>query len=136
MNEVFVDTAGWANLFDEGHNAHAEATKIYRALHATERKFITTNYVLTELVALLTSPMRLPRSKIILILDKLKASPSVEIVHIDQALDAEGWALLRQRPDKQWSLVDCSSFVLMRQRSLTEALTTDHPLFRLVLPAC
>jgi predicted nucleic acid-binding protein len=34
--------------------------------------------------------------------------------------------LLADRPDKEWSLVDCTSFVLMERRGLTEALTTDH----------
>jgi len=31
----------------------------------------------------------------------------------------------RTRPDKDWSLTDCLSFVVMEQRHLTEALTTD-----------
>jgi len=30
------------------------------------------------------------------------------------------------RPDTEWSLVDCLSFVVMKQRRLTQALTTDH----------
>ncbi|HEX8230861.1 MAG TPA: hypothetical protein VF826_16315 [Chloroflexia bacterium] len=53
-------------------------------------------------------------------------SSVVEIVHIDKALDEQAWELLSKRPDKDWSLVDCSSFVVMRQRGIQEALTTDH----------
>jgi predicted nucleic acid-binding protein len=34
--------------------------------------------------------------------------------------------LLLARQDKTYSLCDAVSFVLMRQRHLTEALTTDH----------
>ncbi len=34
--------------------------------------------------------------------------------------------MLAERPDKEWSLVDCASFVLMRQREINEALTSDH----------
>jgi predicted nucleic acid-binding protein len=34
--------------------------------------------------------------------------------------------LYRGRPDKEWSLTDCISFVVMGERSLTEALTSDH----------
>jgi uncharacterized protein len=56
----------------------------------------------------------------------LKTSPYVEIIHIDASLDAEAWQLLSQRQDKDWSLVDCSSFAVMRQRRILEALTTDH----------
>jgi len=37
-----------------------------------------------------------------------------------------GVGLFRQRPDKEWSLTDCISFVVMRDASLTEALTGDH----------
>ena len=32
----------------------------------------------------------------------------------------------RGRPDKDWSLTDCLSFLVMERRGLTEALTTDH----------
>jgi len=48
------------------------------------------------------------------------------VVHIDPDLDAEAWALFRRYTDKQWSLVDCASFVVMRQRGITDALTTDR----------
>jgi len=41
-------------------------------------------------------------------------------------LDKQAWELLKNRPDKEWSLVDCSSFVLMQQRGMIEAFTTDH----------
>ena len=52
--------------------------------------------------------------------------PSVQIVPIDLSLEAAAWQLWKSRPDKEWSLVDCSSFIVMQQRGLTEALTTDH----------
>ena len=31
-----------------------------------------------------------------------------------------------RRPDKDWSLTDCLSFLLMEERGITEALTADH----------
>ncbi|HUY32314.1 MAG TPA: hypothetical protein VMV69_06000 [Pirellulales bacterium] len=51
---------------------------------------------------------------------------SVEVVTMDVTLDDAAWELWRTRLDKEWSLVDCVSFVVMQQRNLTEALTTDH----------
>jgi predicted nucleic acid-binding protein len=87
---------------------------------------VTTNYVLAELVALLTGPLRIPRPSVIAFVNGLKTSPYVEIVHVDMRLDDQAWQLLTQRQDKEWSLVDCSSFVIMHQRGMTEALTTDH----------
>jgi uncharacterized protein len=77
------------------------------------------------LVALLTSPLRIPRPAIIAFINSLKTSPHVEIIHVDTALDEQAWQLLSQRQDKEWSLVDCASFILMKQRGLLEAFTTD-----------
>ena len=37
-----------------------------------------------------------------------------------------GVALFAQRPDKEWSLTDCISFVVMREHGLSDALTADH----------
>jgi predicted nucleic acid-binding protein len=126
MSEIFVDTSGWGCLFDASQSFHALAASLYRTARTQNRKMVTTNYVLTELVALLTSPLRLPRPTIIELLEGLKVSPYVEIVHIDESMDQETWQLFRRRPDKQWSWVDCASFVVMQRRGIQEALTTDH----------
>ena len=54
------------------------------------------------------------------------SDPLVEIVHINQELDKKAWQMLANRLDKEWSLVDAASFVVMKERGLTEALTADH----------
>jgi uncharacterized protein len=114
------------DLIDPTQPQHVLTTKLYRTLRLQGRRAITTNYILAELVALLTTPLRVPRPAIIEFVDGLTASSFVEIVHIDPTLDEQAWRLLKSRPDKEWSLVDCASFVVMQQRGLTEALTTDH----------
>jgi predicted nucleic acid-binding protein len=89
------------------------------------RHVVTTNYVLSELVVLLTSPLRMPRSKVLRYIETIRAIRWVEIVHINPTLDEAAWELLAGRSDKEWSLVDCASFVVMKQRNLTDALTAD-----------
>lgn len=126
MAELFADTSGWGHLVAPTQPFHALAANIYRTARKQGRKIVTTNYILAELVALLTSPLRIPRPHVVTLINGLKNSPFVEVVHVDLALDADAWNLLRNRQDKEWSLVDCASFVLMQQRSITEALTTDH----------
>lgn len=125
MNNMFVDTSGWAELIDAGLPHHAKCVKLYHQLCREQRKLITSNYVMTELVALLASPLRFPRRQIITVVQNLKQAPHLEIIHIDKLLDSQSWQLFSQREDKHWSLVDCSSFVIMRQQGLWEALTTD-----------
>ena len=126
MPDIFADTAGWGHLVDPTQAYHELAVAVYRRARQEGRKLITTNYILTELVALLISPLRIPRSKIVAFLEGLKASPYVDIVHVDSTLDGQAWQLFTERQDKEWSLVDSASFVVMRQRSLLEAFTTDH----------
>ena len=124
--EVFADTSGWGNLVDPSQKHHVQAATLYRDIRRQGGKFITTNYVINELVALFTSPLRLPREKTIAFIDAMKMSAYVEIVHIDTNLDIEAWEMLKQFRDKDWSLVDCSSFVLMKRRGIAQAWTHDH----------
>ena len=54
------------------------------------------------------------------------ADSSVEVVAFEPELNGAAVELYRSRSDKDWSLTDCLSFVIMKQRRLHEALTTDH----------
>ena len=87
---------------------------------------MTTNYVLAELVALLTSPLKVSRPLLITILNAIRTAAWVTVVHVDSDMDREAWVLLESRSDQAWSLVDCASFIVMRHRGITEALTSDH----------
>jgi predicted nucleic acid-binding protein len=126
MSDLFADTAGWGNLIDATQPYHSLAASLYRAARQQGRQVVTTNYVIAELVTLMTSPLRIPRPKIVAFIESLKTSPYVQVVHVDVNLDEQAWQLLKSRQDKEWSLTDCASFVVMRQRGIREALTTDH----------
>jgi hypothetical protein len=126
MSDLFADTSGWGNLVDPTQPYHSLTATLYRAARQQGRKIVTTNYIVAELIALMNSPLNIPRPKTIAFIESLKISPYVEIIHIDANLDEETWQLLKSRPDKEWSLADCASFVVMRQRNIGEVLTTDH----------
>lgn len=125
MLEIFVDTSGWGNLVDKSQPYHQLMVQLYREAKQQQRRLITSNYVITEVVALLTSPLKINRPKIISFVNSLKQSPYVDIIHIDKDKDDEAWILLASREDKEWSLVDCSSFIIMKERGMLEALTND-----------
>jgi len=126
MPDLFADTSGWGHLIDQTQCYHSVAATIYRTARQQGRKVITTNYVIAELVTLLASPLHVPRSLTIAFIEGLKTSPYVEVVNVDPNLDDEAWQLLKSARDKEWSLADCASFVIMRHRSIFEALTSDH----------
>lgn len=56
----------------------------------------------------------------------IKSAPHVDIVFVDALMEEAAWTLLKARRDKEWSLVDCASFIVMEQWAITEALATDH----------
>jgi len=125
-NDLFIDTSGWAYYLDRLDPLHPKVVTIVQGAVLRRRHLATTNYILTELVALLSSRFHLPRKEVIKAMNALKSDAAVEIVHIDASMDNQAWQLLEARVDKEWSLVDASSFVLMKQFGITEALTTDH----------
>lgn len=126
MKRIFVDTSGWGDLVDVQQQFHPETKAIYETAKKQRTRLVTTNYVLAELIALLSSPLRTPRDKAIALLNSIRSSSLVDIVHVDEVLDLSAWKLLSERTDKNWSLVDCASFVIMKEQNIVEALTTDH----------
>ena len=126
MREVFADTAGWANFFIRTEPHHRRAVELMRQWRQQGRRIVTTNYILSELVALFTSPLRLPRHLLVRYIETIKNASYVEIIHVDKGLDTAAWTWLTERLDKEWTLVDCASFIVMKQREITEAFTTDY----------
>jgi len=53
-------------------------------------------------------------------------NPDIETVWVDESLHRKAMQLLANRQDKTYSLCDAVSFVLMRQRGISDALTTDR----------
>jgi uncharacterized protein len=126
MIERFVDTSGWAEWANQTLLSHTQAATLFEKVWNKRGRLIITGLVLLELTALLTRPLRMPKMQQIQLQDALRADPSVEIIPIDASLEAAAWQLWKSRPDKAWILVDCSSFIVVQQRGLTEALTTDY----------
>ncbi len=126
MTKIFADTAGWGHLLDSAQPYHTQATTFYRSARQQGRRLVTTNYVIAELAALLHSPLRIPRPMIVNLITHLKTSLWIDVLHVSSEMDDQAWRLFSQRLDKNWSLVDCSSFIIMRQHGIQEALTTDH----------
>ena len=121
MNCWFADAFFFLALLNEGDEAHGRA-----ALLIDQFDYLTTTaWVLTEVADGCAKPGH-RRATFTDFLTFLLAHERVTIVPPDQTLFDRGLALYRKRPDKEWSLTDCISFVVMRNRGLTEALTEDH----------
>jgi len=123
--DLFVDTAGWVPSLYAQDPLHDTVARIMEEAVRNGRRLISTNYVITEIVPLF-SRFRFSRSALVAAVNAIRANPHVLLLHVDEATDAEAWGLLEARLDKSWSLVDATSFVVMRRFGIGEALTTDH----------
>jgi uncharacterized protein len=118
---MLLDTSGLLCLHHKAEPSHNRA----RALYEHARVRVTHNYILAEFIALATI-RRLPRPAALSYMTDLRRNPDIETVWVDESLHSEAMALLLSRRDKRYSLCDAVSFIVMRRRSLSEALTTDH----------
>ena len=122
MKTVFADSFYFFALLNPRDAAHAKAVAFTQTYTG---RIVTTGWVLTELADGWARPVSW-RSVFTQLLADLRANANITIeACTDQLLD-EGISFYAQRPDKEWSLTDCISFVVMHRVRLTEALTGDH----------
>ena len=121
MSVAFADSFYFLALLNRRDRMHVRAQQI-----ASGRDFraLTTRAVLIEVAdALAGTRTRAIAADYLADLERLD---SVEIVPLSEELYARGFALYCDRPDKEWSLTDCISFVVMGDRGIREALTGDR----------
>ena len=66
------------------------------------------------------------RGQVIPFLRRVQSDARVSCVALDADLMREGMDFYAARPDKEWGLTDCISFVVMQRAGIEEAVTTDH----------
>ena len=122
MTVVFADAFLYLALSNPSDAAHGRATA---AVASFIGKLVTTQWVLTEVAdGLARSPRG--RNWFVNYHAQLVTDPNVRIVPFSDELFTARLDLYARRPDKQWSLTDCVSFVVMGRDGITEALTGDH----------
>ncbi len=118
---MLLDTAGLLCCFDRSDNRHQQAASLFRSA----RYRITHSYVFAEFIALCRS-RRLNAQLAIGFVETLMHDPLTQVIWVDSGLAEQALDLLKDRPDKTYSLCDAVSFVVMRLQGVQEALTTDR----------
>lgn len=117
---MLIDTSGWLCLYHKDELQHQEAKEFYDKTYLP----ITTNYVLDEFVPL-AQTRGFPRKQNLKFSQTILDSQEIEIVWVDEFLHRQAVNLLLEREDKYYSLCDAVSFIIMRERRISDALTTD-----------
>ena len=106
MTTVFADTAFYVALVNRRDALHAQATAF---LLQHSGRIVTSGFVLTE-VGNFDARAAL-RKPFLDLLDRVRSDPKTEIIPVGPELFDSGLAMFAARPDKDWSLTDCTSFV-------------------------
>lgn len=120
MNRVFLDTSfviALVNDRDDYYEKAQELSPVYMRDY-----LVTTDAVLLEIGNSLAKDFRKEAIEIIRI---LRNSIKTEVIEIDADLFGKGINLYEKFQDKKWGLVDCISFVVMQERGISDALTSD-----------
>jgi predicted nucleic acid-binding protein len=121
MNRVFADTFYFLALLNPRDAADSRAKAFTLSFQG---EMITTAWVLIELADALSQPAN--RMKFIETFNRLQQHDQSRIVGPDLDLFEQGIKLFESRSDKEWSLTDCISFLVLAREGITEALTGDH----------
>ncbi len=124
MTPLFVDTAGWIACADGSDSAHGKAMAARDAWLEGGGLFVTSDYVADETLTLLR--MRLGIDAAETWWEQVDGSSRVRWECVSPARADKARELFFRYRDKDFSFTDCTSFVLMRELKLREALTTDH----------
>ena len=121
MIRAFADTSYFVALLSQKDRYHE---KVHRLNQEIDFRIVTSNWVIVELA----NSFRHPRNRrdVADLIEALLLDSEVEVVSSEGTDMRQGLTLFRNRQDKSWSLTDCISFVIMREKGLTDALTSDH----------
>ncbi len=124
MKAYFADTSYWLALELSDDQSHERAATHWENLIKTPFAIVTTSYVFDETLTYLNS--RNHHEKAVEVGENLLLGSAIEFIHIEENLFFDGWTLFQKHNDKRYSLTDCISFVVMRQKKLETALTFDR----------
>jgi predicted nucleic acid-binding protein len=122
--EIFVDTSGLYALVDRKDAHHAAARTVVERLVRAGRRLLATDYVVAETVNLANA--RSGAGVAIRVIDLLEQSAGIRVEWIGTVRFDVTKKFFRKRADHACSFTDCTSFVVMRELKLSQALTSDR----------
>ena len=124
MPEVFADTGYWIALINERDQGHEKAVEVRTSL--AEYRIVTTEMVLTELLNYASRRGEMMRDLAAGTATGLTQDDNTTVIPQTSSQFQTALARYRSRPDQNWSIVDCASFIVMEERGIQEALAFDR----------
>jgi predicted nucleic acid-binding protein len=124
VRKVLADSGYWVALLSPRDTLHDKAREISASLGP--HLLVTTEMVLSEVAAFFSDKGSRLRQAAAALIRAIRADPNIRLVPQTSLQFQDALALYEQSADKEWSLVDCASFLVMRELAITEALAHDQ----------
>ena len=121
MKRVFVDTSGIMAMLVANDGFHRQAKNTFKRLAQDGVALVTSSYILVETYTLLGRRLGLEAVQTF----RSEFAPVFDVVWVDQDLHDAGLDLLAREGRRDLSLVDATSFVIMRRQRIDDAFTYD-----------
>jgi len=120
MNRIFIDTAFVVALVNQKDQYHKQALILSQEYENTP--MIITEAILLEIGNALAKDFK---HEAVDIINAFQSSDEVITIEQNTQLFQKGFEMYEKYQDKDWGIVDCISFVAMRENNVTDALTLD-----------
>ncbi|MBW4582735.1 MAG: PIN domain-containing protein [Tildeniella nuda ZEHNDER 1965/U140] len=124
MSVVFADAGYWIALFNPRDGLHTQA--MVKAQVVQAELIVTSQMVLAEFLNHYGSMGTQFRQRAVEVVNRLQHDSEVEVVPQTSEQFEQALGLYAQRQDKAWGLIDCASFLIMRERGIIYALAYDE----------
>lgn len=121
---AFIDTHALLALVSAHDAHHKRAVAVADALARSGAKLVVSEWVLAEFLSHCARPSM--RNEALRAIEIFEAAPDARIVHADHRTFAAALRLYRERDDKSWSLVDCTSMTIARRLRIAHIFTADR----------
>jgi uncharacterized protein len=122
MIEVFLDTTYAIALSNQADAFHQKAVQLAEQIEAAGILLVTTQLVLVRISNALSGQHY--HEAAVSLLQAIDTDPNVDTIPLSESIYHDAYKLFGQG-DKQWDMVDCISFVVMREHGIKDALTTN-----------
>ena len=121
-DRLFLDTAFIQALLNDHDDYHSIAKSLFPRVRNAQEIWITES-ILTEVGNALSATNRTEAVKFI---NQCYQTDNIRVVNVNTSLFKQSLDLYNSRPDKNWGLTDCISFVVMTTNGITDAVTADR----------
>lgn len=126
MSGYFADAGYWIALISPDDELHASAVEYEILIQSVHERVVTTQLVLNEVLNPRGGSTRQRRQDAVSLVNRILADPQITVIPQTPEQFATALAMLAYRVDREWSITDCASFLVMEEAGIWEALSGDH----------